>query len=59
MPQKTCLDSVPSTYTRIPAIVSAHLKMLVGNMLNDGGDEFFGGEDFEVFLLFPWVMAER
>jgi hypothetical protein len=37
--------------TGIPAIISHHLKILLRDMLSDGGDEFLGGEDLEVFLV--------
>ncbi len=34
-------------------MVSHHLKMLVRNMLSDGGDEFLGGKNLEVLLVAP------
>jgi len=30
---------------------SDHLETFVRNMLSDGGDEFFGGKEFEVILV--------
>jgi hypothetical protein len=39
--------------TGIPTIAPHHLKMLVRNILSNGGDEFLGGEDLDVFLVAP------
>ena len=38
---------------RVEGVVSDHLKILVWDMLRDGGDEFLGGEHLEVFLVVP------
>ena len=52
-PEESGLDPLSPVSVRIPAVVSHHLKILLRDMLSDGGDEFFGREDLEVLLVAP------
>jgi len=51
--QDSGFDPLFSASARIRAVVSDHLKILLRDMLSDGGDEFFGREDLEVRLVAP------